>query len=605
MSSDPDARDRQRWLELKELFNAAVERPRAGWAALVSSVRERDSDLADELQRLLSGHDDSLIHVRNLDVEYLAPGAALGPYIVTELIGEGGMGQVYRARDERLGRDVAIKVLPPGLTHDSDRRMRMEREARAMGMLNHPNIVTVYDIGDHKGAPFIVSELLEGRTLRADVAAAAGSGRAVTASDAVGIAVSVADALGAAHRRNIVHRDVKPENIFLTSDGRIKVLDFGIAKLVDGAAASDGTVAGAMIGTLGYMSPEQVRGETPCAQTDVYACGVVLYELLSGTRPYAGPSQAALIGSILHEPPPPLTGRAPALSALVSRCLDKRIEARFADGAELAAALRALPAIEAGTDRPSERSVWRRPGFAALVVALLAGAAIVGALTWRQDSTDRLPDRAASLPAPALAGPVSSAPPATAAPQLQPREVSSPSGAPSSGAARPDRPKAQTSAAAADVRSPVAPDPAPAPAVAPLLPAVTTLDGVWTVSEQIAEDINAIECAAAGALQLSTADGLLDGTLRLKRDCKDAKRLTTDSTETTSALSAGTSAANAVSFVTRVVDEGLVTTCRYSGQLLGNSRGTMAGDVTCEARSVGLSAVLALRGSWRANKTAP
>jgi serine/threonine protein kinase len=606
MNSGRESDDRQRWLELKELFNAAVELPPSDWPAFVRNVRDRDSDLADQLQRLIDGHVNTLIPTKPLRLHRLAPGVSLGPYLLTDLIGEGGMGQVYRAQDTRLGREVAIKVLPPELAHDSDRRARMEREARAMGMLNHPNVVTVYDIGDHHGSPFIVSELLEGRTLREEVAARTGSGSALDAPAAVDIVIAVADALGAAHRRGIVHRDIKPENIVLTEDGRIKVLDFGIAKLVDAEAPSEASALNTVIGTVGYMTPEQLRGETPCAQTDVYACGVVLFELLSGKRPHEHKSHAALIGAILHEPPAPLVDVPPLLSALVARCLDKRAEARFADGAELAAELRALNVVERGAvraqfpraqDRPKPQR--GRPLLVTSVGVLLAIIAIAG-LIWRQQREGSLPPPSpAAQPEVVLPAPSTSPLPSTVE---QGRREPPPETRPPASRAR--QPRENPAAATGQPRPTVESAPAVTqPALPP--PAVPTLSGVWTVSEQIAEDVQAIECAASGALQLTFNDGLLDGTLRLKRDCKDGKRNATDSTESTAAISGGTSSGDAVSFGTRVVDEGLTTTCKYSGQVVGSSKGAMAGEVVCHARSVGLSSELTLRGTWRASRTSP
>jgi serine/threonine protein kinase len=610
MTSDRESVDRQRWEELKTLFSAAIERAPADWPPMVSSVRERDPNLADQLQRLLDGHADTLIPVNTVRLTVLQPGTRLGPYVLRELIGEGGMGRVYRARDERLDREVAVKVLLPELAHDPERRTRMEREARAMGVLNHPNIVTVYDIGDHDGSPFIVSELLEGQTLREQMSAGVGAGHRLRASEAVEIVAAVADALGAAHGRGIVHRDIKPENIFITREGRIKVLDFGIAKLIDVDAAREGTVADTIIGTVSYMTPEQLRGDPVSAATDVYACGVVLYELLCGARPYAGKSQAVLIGAILHEPPPPLLGTAPALAALVARCLDKRPEARYANGAELGAALRTLPVFAAkpdharrtaAEDAPVEETTAKRTRLVAGLMVLVAGVTIVS-LVWRQRSDDALPASTPTgarlditLSAPASPAVVTDAPPRASAPRSVEAQSLSPVPPPPQRASTSPEPQ------------PPAVDPGPRSTLPPSTPSLTAppLSGIWVVSEQIAEDVHAIECAASGALQIRFDDGLLDGTLRLKRDCKDAKRLTTDSTEATAGLSAGTHTGDAVSFVTRIVDEGLATTCRYSGQIVGNSRAAMVGEVTCEARSVGVSAVLALRGTWRANRTSP
>jgi serine/threonine protein kinase len=228
----------------------------------------------------------------------LATGTRLGPYEIRGLLGAGGMGEIYRAFDPRLGREVAVKVLPEELGSDPERLARFEREARAVAALNHPNILTVFDVGlprpddtsSTTTAPYVVTELLEGETLREMV-----SRRAPTQRQVLSFAVQVAHGLDAAHAKGIVHRDLKPENVFVTTDGRVKLLDFGLAKVVDrGAAdsleptASSPTAAGQMVGTVGYMSPEQVRGLAVDVRTDVFSLGVVLYELLGGSTRSGG-----------------------------------------------------------------------------------------------------------------------------------------------------------------------------------------------------------------------------------------------------------------------------------------------------------------------------
>ncbi|HEX9407786.1 MAG TPA: serine/threonine-protein kinase, partial [Thermoanaerobaculia bacterium] len=217
----------------------------------------------------------------------LQENAMLGPYRVTGRIGEGGMGAVYRATDTRLGRNVAIKVLTAVTLSDKERLQRFEQEARATGMLNHPNLLTIYDVGNTEGTPFLVSELLEGETLRERL-----DRGPIPPRKAVDIALQIAHGLAAAHDQGIIHRDLKPENVYITKEGRVKILDFGIAKLTPGGA--DGapkfqmaaTEPGIVLGTVGYMSPEQVRGEQVDRRSDIFAFGAILYEMLTGTRAF-------------------------------------------------------------------------------------------------------------------------------------------------------------------------------------------------------------------------------------------------------------------------------------------------------------------------------
>jgi serine/threonine protein kinase len=212
----------------------------------------------------------------------LAPGTGLGPYEIIAPIGSGGMGEVYRARDTRLDRLVAIKILPASVAGDPDRLARFAREAKAVAALSHPNVLSIHDFGTSDGISYVVTELLEGATLRERLASGP-----VPMQKAIDITVQIARGLAAAHDKGIVHRDLKPENIFLTRDGHLKILDFGLAKqtTADGQTSLN-TEAGVVLGTVGYMSPEQVRGERVDGRTDLFACGVVLYELLTGRRPF-------------------------------------------------------------------------------------------------------------------------------------------------------------------------------------------------------------------------------------------------------------------------------------------------------------------------------
>ncbi|MGH9399988.1 MAG: protein kinase domain-containing protein, partial [Thermoanaerobaculia bacterium] len=286
----------------------------------------------------------------------LSAGTLLGPYEILAPIGAGGMGEVYRAKDTRLGREVAIKVLPEQLARDPDLVRRFEQEARAVAALSHPNILTLYDFGRDGDRLYAVSELLEGETLRTRLAHSPPPW-----AKAVEIAIAVADGLSAAHSRGIVHRDLKPENVFLTSDGRVKVLDFGLARWKPAAlprtetsapTAAGGTEPGYVMGTVGYMSPEQVRGETADLPSDIFSLGCVLYECVSGRKPFSGKTTAETMAAILRDPAPDLSAADPALprelSRILTHCLEKEPGERFQSARDLAFALRAVQAGAAG-----------------------------------------------------------------------------------------------------------------------------------------------------------------------------------------------------------------------------------------------------------------
>jgi len=276
----------------------------------------------------------------------LSEGDRLGRFEILEPIGAGGMGEVWRVRDTELGRDVAIKVLPAEVADSPERRKRFEREARATAGLNHPNLLTIHDVGIDDGRPFIVTELLEGESLRRVLRKGLQS-HATT----VEWSLAVAHGLAAAHAKAIVHRDIKPDNVFLTTDNRVKILDFGLAKILETevsdedetAALSSDTAAGALLGTMGYMAPEQLRGDPVDSRTDVFSFGCVFYELLSGRRPFAGGSSAEHISAVLRDEPPPLDEAVPhSLRAIVQRCLEKKPAARYQSAGEIAAALDAI-----------------------------------------------------------------------------------------------------------------------------------------------------------------------------------------------------------------------------------------------------------------------
>jgi Tol biopolymer transport system component len=319
----------------------------------------------------------------------------LGPYKIIALIGSGGMGEVYRARDTRLLRDVALKVLPASFTHDPERLRRFEQEARAVAALNHPNIVSVYDVGNAGGIHYIVSELLEGDTLRQRLLPTG-----MPARKATELAVQLANGLAAAHEQGIIHRDLKPENIFITRSGRLKILDFGLAKLrwpqalaetMDGATIAE-TNAGQVMGTAGYMSPEQVRGEAADHRSDIFSFGSILYEMLSGQRAFKRNTGAETMTAILNEDPPELavsTGAiAPALERMVRHCLEKQPGQRFQSAQDIAFDLESLSGISATTGAAiaAVRRHWIRPALGALLL-LLAGMAL-GA--WLRPATSEL-----------------------------------------------------------------------------------------------------------------------------------------------------------------------------------------------------------------------
>jgi eukaryotic-like serine/threonine-protein kinase len=311
-------------------------------------------------------------------------GTLLGPYEVLAPLGSGGMGEVYRARDTRLGREVAVKVLPASLAGDEDRLRRFELEARSAGALNHPNIVTVLDIGAHDGVPYLVEELLEGETLRERL-----SEGALPTRKAVDIGRQVARGLAAAHDKGIVHRDLKPENIFLTRTGQAKILDFGLAK-VGGRAGSDPgvtmvppagaaeTTPGVMLGTVGYMSPEQVRGQAADHRSDIFALGAVLYEMLSGRKAFAGDSGVETLSAILKADPLEVTASGvalnPSLDRVIGRCLEKQPDERFQSARDLSFALEA--ASEASGLHPAPDTVEARPRRRLVPLLALAGAVL-------------------------------------------------------------------------------------------------------------------------------------------------------------------------------------------------------------------------------------
>src|SRR5256884_352296 len=292
--------------------------------------------------------------------ETISPDTTIAQYTIVSKIGEGGMGEVYRARDTKLGREVAIKVLPASLSENTDRLNRFEQEAQAAGTLNHPNILVIHHIGIHNGAPYIVSELLEGETLRERMA-----GTELPQRKAIDYALQTAHGLAAAHAKGIVHRDLKPENLFVTNDGRVKIVDFGLAKLTgtgDGTQSQTevptrkvNTDPGVVMGTMGYMSPEQLKGQPADHRSDIFSFGAILYEMLSGKRAFRGDSMAETMSAILREDPPDLSETnktvSPALERLVRHCLEKNPEERFHSARDLAFAIENLSGAATNSGR--------------------------------------------------------------------------------------------------------------------------------------------------------------------------------------------------------------------------------------------------------------
>jgi len=334
----------------------------------------------------------------------LKPGTRLGPYEIVNPLGAGGMGEVYRARDSRLNRDVAIKVLPERLSQDPQSLARFEREAKAVAALSHPNILVLFDVGTHDGFTYAVTELLEGQTLRERL-----DGSALPWRKAVEIGVAVAEGLSAAHSKGIIHRDLKPANIFLTSDGRVKILDFGLARRQSGVSPDEETAtftdaeteAGTVLGTLGYMSPEQVRGGTAEAPSDIFSLGCVLYEMVSGRRAFSGKSAGDIMAAILKEEPAPLTEsgkQIPAeLDRIIGRCLAKNAGERFHSAHDLAFALKST--LTGSTERQSD--ALASPARLRLALGLLVAVlviALAGAFFYWKNHSGASIDSLAVLP---------------------------------------------------------------------------------------------------------------------------------------------------------------------------------------------------------------
>jgi serine/threonine protein kinase/Tfp pilus assembly protein PilF len=367
----------ERWKQVNDLFQSAVERAPGERAAFLDEACHGDEGLRREVGSLLTSYERSENFIE-LPAFQVAPelvtndkagalvGKVIGHYRIESLIGIGGMGEVYLARDERLGRNVALKLLPESLTTDETQLSRFKNEARTASSSNHPNILTVYEIGAEGNRQFIATEFIEGITLRASIA----RGR-INPHAALEIAVQVASALAAAHEAGVVHRDIKPENIMLRPDGYAKVLDFGIAKLTEQRLASDNrtgettaalqTRQGLVLGTARYMSPEQARGQKVDARSDIWSLGVVLYEMVGGSPPFRGETPSDCIAAILTTEPPPLSGVLPdvplKLESILQKALRKNSDERYQTIKEMLADLRALKGeLEAESSLPQTKA---------------------------------------------------------------------------------------------------------------------------------------------------------------------------------------------------------------------------------------------------------
>src|SRR5688572_19913998 len=348
------------WQKVREVFDSALRHRPDERRKFVNEVCGDDKTLLAEVESLLSSHDSAesfmetpavaeVAHMIEIETKKLEAGKRFGHYEIIKQIGAGGMGEVYLAKDSRLERNTAIKILRGNVAQDEERMQRFVREAKSASALNHPNIITIYEIGETEDTHFIATEYIEGDTLRERL-----KGASINLKSALEIAIQVANALDAAHRTGIVHRDIKPENIMIRPDGLVKILDFGIAKLSEPPAVAGGLIVndseaataikaytspGLIIGTVAYMSPEQARGLTVDARTDVWSLGVVLYEMVAGRLPFEGQTSSDVISSILQKEPPALTlfsDEADArLDEIVTKALTKDKEERYQSAKEL------------------------------------------------------------------------------------------------------------------------------------------------------------------------------------------------------------------------------------------------------------------------------
>jgi serine/threonine protein kinase/dienelactone hydrolase len=399
-----------RWRQILEICDSALELPPARRRGFLDKACSTDPLLRREVESLLACADraEPFLEVPALEMagsapdlepggeELLPPGAEIGPYRIVALLGAGGMGQVYQARDTRLGRDIALKFLSADLVQDPGALVRFRREARAASALNHPNICTLHDIGEHDGQPYLVMELLDGESLKQRLTAGP-----LPVEDALEMAIQIADALRAAHSKGIVHLDLKPANLFLTSRGQAKILDFGLSRLLadpspraaasgtdsNSAAAGEGTASrtGAIMGTAAYMSPEQAEGKPLDARSDIFSLGAVLYEILTGRRAFHVEPDPGPFGAMRRSRPAPIhqlrAGVPDAFERIVNRCLEDNPEARYSSADELWNDLTRLR-----SRRTNLSSVLRQPRYTVPALLLLTAVAILTAWLWVRNS---------------------------------------------------------------------------------------------------------------------------------------------------------------------------------------------------------------------------
>lgn len=396
-----------RWRQIETLYHSARGKKPEDLTSYLELACGADEELRREIESLLAQEERA---VKFLETDEpgafgsavagsVPAGEQIGPYVILDFLQKGGMGEVYRARDVRLDRTVAIKFLPRAVAAAPDALERFQREVRAASALNHPRICTVHDVGEHQSRPFFVMELLEGQSLRDRIA-----GKVMAIPEVTDLGMQICDALQAAHAKGIIHRDIKPANIFVTSSGQIKILDFGLAKLAAkphsaaGASMSETTATitgsvnsrpGSLMGTLAYLSPEQARGEDVDTRTDLFSFGIVLYEMATGKPPFHGESPEEIIDAILHSTPIKPSELNPAISSslerIILRALEKQRTARYQSAAEIFAGLSEL---QQGSRRRSIRRAW----FAAASLVVVLGAGLLFAINSARRSNTGVPE---------------------------------------------------------------------------------------------------------------------------------------------------------------------------------------------------------------------